>query len=58
MSSSTAIIGHSAGGHLALLVGILTPEASLIIVIAAIADLEKYARGNNSCQPETAEFMG
>ena len=57
-SSAPAIIGHSADGHLALLAGIRQPRASIIIGMAAIADLEKYARGTNECQQATAAFMG
>lgn len=57
-SSAPAIIGHSAGGHLALLAGAENPQASVVLGLAAIADLEKYAEGNNSCQQAAPAFMG
>lgn len=57
-----AILGHSAGGHLALLAGarseLLAVEPDLIIGLAAITDVVAYAAGNNSCQAATSLFMG
>ena len=60
-----AILGHSAGGHLALL---LAAEASqlipsecndvFVVGLAAITDIAAYASGDNSCQRCTALFMG
>ena len=54
-----ALVGHSAGGHLALLAG-STRKASLkgVIGLAAIVDIEKYAKGRNSCQALVAPFFG
>ena len=59
------ILGHSAGGHLALL---LAAEAEQIfpgkasgmscVGLAAITDIARYATGNNSCQQSAALFMG
>ena len=61
----TIFVGHSAGGHLALWLAArerelyrppLTPVA--VLGLAAITDLEAYARGENSCEVVTQEFMG
>lgn len=57
--SKTAIVGHSAGGHLALLAGSeLDASFSVIIGLAAIVDIQKYSAGSNSCQVATPQFMG
>ena len=54
-----ALLGHSAGGHLALLAGSQRKASiSAVIGLAAIYDIEKYAMGKNSCQVATAAFMG
>ena len=53
------IVGHSAGGHLALLAGGRLPkQVKAIIGLAAIVDIEEYSKGDNSCQMATAQFMG
>jgi acetyl esterase/lipase len=54
-----ALVGHSAGGHLALLAG-ANRKASLrgVIGLAAIVDIVKYSEGTNSCQTLVAPFMG
>jgi acetyl esterase/lipase len=52
------LIGHSSGGHLALLAGAEDPTLKGVIGLAAVTDLVKYSQGNNSCQAATAEFMG
>ncbi|PCH64030.1 MAG: hypothetical protein COC19_00230 [SAR86 cluster bacterium] len=61
-SENLAIIGHSAGGHLALLAGarseLLDVEPDLIIGLAAISDVVSYAEGSNTCQAATPLFMG
>lgn len=61
-TESLAILGHSAGGHLALLAGarseLLDVEPDLIVGLAAISDLVSYAAGSNSCQAATPLFMG
>ncbi len=51
------LVGHSAGGHLALLAA---EQAAVdgVVGLAAITDLERYAAGENSCQQATAAFMG
>lgn len=54
---NTLLIGHSAGGHLALLAGAELPPVKGVIGLAAITDIEKYALGNNSCQKATQGFM-
>lgn len=57
-----AVLGHSAGGHLALLAGarseLLTVEPDLVVGLAAISDVVSYASGSNSCQAATSLFMG
>jgi len=63
-----ALIGHSAGGHLALLAGgnwNSTPALANLpfslagtIGLAAITDIEEYAKGTNSCETATPQFMG
>lgn len=61
-SDRLAILGHSAGGHLALLAGarseLLDVHADLIVGLAAISDVVSYAEGSNSCQTATPLFMG
>jgi len=61
-TENLAILGHSAGGHLALLAGarseLLTVEPDLIVGLAAISDVVSYAAGSNSCQAATPLFMG
>lgn len=57
----TVIIGHSAGGHLALLAARSewykqTPVAT--VALAPITDMVAYAMGKNSCQQGTVPFMG
>ena len=58
----TALVGHSAGGHLALLAGSelqgTDAEPELVIGLAAITDLVAYANGGNSCEVVTPDFMG
>ena len=56
------LMGHSAGGHLAILAGarsgLLDVKPSLVLGLAAITDVETYARGVNSCQKSALQFMG
>jgi len=57
---NAAIIGHSAGGHLALLAGAeLKDKAAIkaVIGLAPIVDIAKYAAGSNSCEIATPKFM-
>ena len=56
--SKVVLTGHSAGGHLALLAGAKNQNISAVIGLAAITDIEKYSRGENSCQSVTSKFMG
>lgn len=51
------VLGHSAGGHLALLAAPQLDFADKIIGLAAITDLRRYAKGGNSCQAATPIFM-
>ena len=51
-------LGHSAGGHLALLAGAQDASLKGVIGLAAITDIIRYAQGENSCEAATAEFMG
>lgn len=52
------IIGHSAGGHLALLAGTETSTASGVIAIAPISNIITYSQGSNTCQAAATQFMG
>ena len=56
------LMGHSAGGHLAILAGarsdLLELKPSLVLGLAAITNVETYARGTNSCQKSASAFMG
>jgi len=59
------LMGHSAGGHLALLAGsalAATPVQGLrlrgVVGLAAIADIASYAAGTGSCQSAAVQFMG
>lgn len=61
----TILAGHSAGGHLALWLAardasLFRPPLRIVgaVGIAAITDLEAYARGTNSCETVTPRFMG
>ena len=53
-----AIVGHSAGGHLALLAGNEFPQAQAVIGLAAISDIQAYSQGGNDCETATPRFMG
>lgn len=56
------LMGHSAGGHLALLAGsqaeALRVPVARVIALAGITDVIDYARGSNDCQTATGAFMG
>ena len=59
--TSVTLIGHSAGGHLALLAGLHLANAGhpvSVIGLGAITDPRAYALGDNSCQKATPAFMG
>ncbi len=58
-TNSVILMGHSAGGHLALLAASELPDLKLkqIIGLAAITDISRYALGQNSCQQATPKFM-
>ncbi|GAA6173074.1 alpha/beta hydrolase [Colwellia sp. KU-HH00111] len=56
--SKAVLVGHSAGGHLALLAGSKLPQLQAVIGLAAITDIAAYSQGNNSCQKVTEKFMG
>ena len=53
------LIGHSAGGHLALLAAseLASINFKQVIGLAAITDISRYALGDNSCQQATKKFM-
>lgn len=61
--SAVNIVGHSAGGHLAMLAAsdannILPTNTKINLVgLAAISDVNAYAKGSNSCQTATSSFM-
>ena len=50
-------MGHSAGGHLALLAGGEIKQLKGVISLAAITDIAEYAAGTNSCHEVTKDFM-
>ena len=56
------LMGHSAGGHLALLAGsqaeTLAVSVSQVIGLAAITDVIDYGRGSNDCQTAAEPFFG
>ncbi|MFT5610220.1 MAG: acetyl esterase/lipase [Arenicella sp.] len=61
--SRVVILGHSAGGHLALLAGsdadlVKSANISGVIGLAAITNIEEYAKGSNDCQAAVPAFMG
>lgn len=58
------VVGHSAGGHLALLATQTFSQSAEnikklkgVIGLAAITDISRYAEGTNSCQSATTQFM-
>lgn len=55
--AKSVLVGHSAGGHLALLAGGEIKQVQAVIGLAAITDIEEYAAGSNSCQQVTQNFM-
>ena len=56
--NQAVLVGHSAGGHLALLAGGKMAQLKGVIGLAAITDIEAYSKGTNSCQKVTNDFMG
>jgi len=57
------LMGHSAGGHLAVLAAKHfaknnDKQIKQVIGLAAISDIERYSTGTNSCQTATPSFMG
>ena len=59
ITSPVILMGHSAGGHLALLAASHHHQAvSAVIGLAAITNVSRYAAGDNSCQQATTQFMG
>ncbi|WP_139048190.1 alpha/beta hydrolase [Pseudoalteromonas sp. BSi20652] len=55
--NNAVVVGHSAGGHLALLAGGQMSELKGVIGLAPITDIKAYASGTNSCQKVTKDFM-
>jgi len=51
------IMGHSAGGHLALLAAADNQDIHAVIGLAAISNIIEYSRGTNSCQTAALKFM-
>ena len=59
------LVGHSAGGHLALWLAAQQRESESVgmtlrgaVGLAPITDLRAYASGDNSCEQVTTRFMG
>lgn len=54
-----SVVGHSAGGHLAVLTGTdPTLRLSAVIGMAAITDMSSYAKGDSGCEQAAVKFMG
>ncbi len=51
------LIGHSAGGHLALLASTKT-SVKAVVGLAAITDITSYAEGQSGCQQAATWLMG
>lgn len=59
--TQVSLVGHSAGGHLALLAAqdsTAMEHVDKVIGLAAITDVVAYAAGDNSCQTATPRFLG
>lgn len=55
----TTVMGHSAGGHLALWTAARTDAAvDDVIALAAIVDLETWAQGSSPCERAGARLIG
>jgi acetyl esterase/lipase len=52
------VMGHSAGGHLALLAAAEDPGVYGVVGLAAITDIVAYSKGQNNCQAAAIDFMG
>ncbi len=57
-TSEKTVVGHSAGGHLALWLASVDSTVTRVVGLAAISDLSEYARGSGSCQTATPRLMG
>lgn len=62
-ASSVIIMGHSAGGHLAVLASTELEELESnavkgVVGLAAITNIQQYAEGKNSCQTATPALFG
>ncbi|MGX5200497.1 alpha/beta hydrolase family protein [Aliikangiella sp. IMCC44632] len=64
LNPNIILMGHSAGGHLALLASATLNQWPLqhidlkaTIGLAAISNIKDYSKGNNSCQKATPQFM-
>jgi acetyl esterase/lipase len=56
--SNITIVGHSAGGHLALWLASADSTVHRVVGLAAISDLSEYARGTGNCQTAAPRLMG
>lgn len=57
-ASNIHVVGHSAGGHLALWLAASEGSVGRVVGLAAISDLSEYARGTGSCQTAAPRLMG
>lgn len=57
-TSRVVVLGHSAGGHLALLVADSVSAVAAVIGLAAITDIVAYAEGDGFCEKAAVQFMG
>lgn len=53
-----SVIGHSAGGHLALLAGTGESADFRVLGLAAIVDITQYAMSQSTCSGSAQSFMG
>jgi acetyl esterase/lipase len=58
LGSEITVVGHSAGGHLALWLASTDTTIDKAVGLAAISDLSDYARGTGSCQTAAPRLMG
>ncbi|WP_194756694.1 alpha/beta hydrolase family protein [Aliidiomarina indica] len=56
---NAVLVGHSAGGHLALLAAQHEDSFAIagVVGLAAITDIQTYAEGNSGCEQSAARFV-
>jgi acetyl esterase/lipase len=56
--AGVTVVGHSAGGHLALLAAVAEPRITAVVGLAAIGDLARYVTEPISCAEGGRRFAG